>query len=93
MPTPPYDTKLPKLVKPALHVSNCLVWKVNMREKTSTLHGWRQMVEKYEEAEIVWESGSDMSVRCSRLHNKTDRENNSRFYQEFVRSSYQPRWH
>ena len=25
-------------------VGNCLIWKVNLREKTLTLHGWTQMV-------------------------------------------------
>ena len=25
-------------------VGNCLIWKVNLREKTFTLHGWTQMV-------------------------------------------------
>ena len=25
-------------------LGNCLVWKLNMREKTPTLHGWTQMV-------------------------------------------------
>ena len=35
-------------------LGNCLIWKINMREKTFTLHGWTQMIIlKFEQNKIL----------------------------------------